>query len=147
MEAVALAARRLERDTARAMSQENVEALKQAIAAGPDRPDDFFAIFDEDVVWDAGDTPGGKVYGRDGVREFFRQWIGAFEDWHFEIRECIDGGSSVFVHMNQSGRGKASGATVEIDLWQVWLFFEGKVVRFVQKRDRGGALEAAGLRE
>jgi ketosteroid isomerase-like protein len=130
------------------MSQENVDALKQAIAApGLDRPDEFFAIFDEDVVWDAGDTPGGKVYGRDGVREFFRQWIGTFEDWRFEIRECIDGGSAVFVHMHQTGRGKASGAPVEIDLWQVWLFFEGKVVRFVQKRDRAAALEAAGLSE
>ena len=32
------------------MSQENVDALKQAIAApGLDRPDEFFAIFDEDV--------------------------------------------------------------------------------------------------
>ena len=117
------------------------------MAAGRDRPDDFFAIFDEDVVWDAGDTPGGKRYGRDGVREFFRQWIGAFDDWRFEMQECIDSGDSVFVHMRQWGRGKTSGATVEIDLWQVWLFFEGKVVRFVQKPDRQAALEAAGLSE
>ena len=129
------------------MSQENVDALKQAMAAGPDRPDEFFTIFDEDVVWDAGDTPGGKRHGRDGVREFFRQWVGAFDDWGFEAAEYIDGGSAVFVHMRQWGRGKTSGATVQIDLWQVWLFFEGKVVRFVQKPDRESALEAAGLSE
>jgi hypothetical protein len=49
--------------------------------------------------------------------------------------------------MHQTGRGKASGASVEIDLWQVWLFFEGKVVRFVQQHDRAAALEAAGLGE
>ena len=129
------------------MSEENVEALKRAFAAGPERPDDFFAIFDEDVVWDAGDTPGGKAHGREGVREFFRNWVGAFDDWRFEIQEYIDGGSAVFVHMRQWGRGKTSGATVQIDLWQVWLFFEGKVVRFVQKPNRQAALEAAGLRE
>jgi ketosteroid isomerase-like protein len=129
------------------MSKENVEALKDAFAAAQDRPDDFFALFDEDVVWDAGDTPGGKRHGRDGVREFFRQWVGAFDDWQFEIKECIDAGNSVFLHMHQTGRGKTSGAPVQIDLWQVWLFFEGKVVRFVQKPDRQAALEAAGLSE
>ena len=129
------------------MSEENVEALKQAVAAAQDRPDDFFALFDEDVVWDAGDTPGGKRYGLDGVRSFFREWIGAFDGWHFEIEEYIDAGNSVFVHMRQGGRGKTSGAPVQIDLWQVWLFFEGKVVRFAQKPDRQAALKAAGLSE
>jgi hypothetical protein len=51
------------------MSQENVDALTQALTKAPEQPDDFFALLDEDVVWDPGT---GKVYGRDGVREFFR---------------------------------------------------------------------------
>jgi ketosteroid isomerase-like protein len=129
------------------MSQENVEALKQAFTASRERPEVFIDLLDEDVVWDVGDFPGGRFYGRDGVREFFRQWVGAFEDWDFDVREWKDAGSSVFVHMHQRGRGKASGAATEIDFWQVWLFFEGKVVRFVQKPDRQSALEAAGLSE
>ena len=129
------------------MSEENVDALKQALAAAQDRPDEFYALFDEDVVWDAGDTPGGKRYGRDGVREFMRQWLGAFDDWHFEVEECIDAGNAVFVHMRQGGRGKTSGAPVQIDLWQVWLFFDGKVVRYATYASREKALEAAGLSE
>ncbi|MBA2523328.1 MAG: nuclear transport factor 2 family protein [Solirubrobacterales bacterium] len=130
------------------MSQENVDALKQALSEAPDRPDRFFALLDDDVVWDPGDGfPGGKVYGRDGVRDFFRHWLGAFEDFRSEVMECIDGGSSVYVHMHQSGRGKGSGAVAQTDFWQVWLFFEGRVVRFVQKRGEGEAREAAGLSE
>src|SRR5688500_11595045 len=128
------------------MSEENLSALKQAITAGQQgRCDAFLAVLDEDVVWDAADVPGGKRYGRDGVREFFRQWVGTFDDFRFEAQEFIEAGDSVFVHMRQWGRGRTSGAPVEIDLWQVWLFFEGKVVRFVQKPDRESALEAAGL--
>jgi hypothetical protein len=49
--------------------------------------------------------------------------------------------------MRQAGRGKGSGVLTDIDFWQVWLFFEGKVVRFVMKPSRDEALEAAGLRE
>lgn len=129
------------------MSTDNAEVLKRAFEAARDDPDEFFAILDEDIVWDVGEFPGGRTYGRDGVREFFRQWVGTFEDWQFEIREYIDAGNSVFVHMHQRGRGKASGAAAEIDFWQVWLFLEGKVVRMIQKPDREAALRAAGLTE
>jgi hypothetical protein len=127
------------------MSEENVEALKQALTEAPDQPDAFFALLDDDVVWDPGDFPSGKVYGPEGVREFFRQWLGAFEEFRSEALEYIDAGSAVFVHMRQWGRGKGSGATTHTDLWQVWIFLDRKVVRFVQKPDRRDALEAAGL--
>jgi ketosteroid isomerase-like protein len=130
------------------MSEENVEALKRAFAAAADQqPDSFFELLDEDVVWDVGDFPGGRFRGREGVREFFRQWVGTFENWNFEVRQMLDAGDSVFVHMHQRGRGKTSGAATEIDFWQVWLFLEGRVVRFVQKPDRRSALETAGLSE
>ena len=132
------------------MSEENVEALKRAFAASADvdTHEELLTILDEDIVWDPGETfPSGKESGHDGVRSFFRQWIGAFDEWRFEAVEYRECGNAVFVHMRQSGRGKGSGVTTEIDLWQVWLFFEGKVVRFVQKPSRKEAIEAAGLSE
>jgi hypothetical protein len=42
-------------------------------------------------------------YGPDGVREFFRTWIGAFADWGYEADEVIDAGSSVVVQVHQVG--------------------------------------------
>jgi ketosteroid isomerase-like protein len=121
------------------VSQENVEALRRILSLPPDRAEEFLALLDEDVVWDPGSRfTGGKAYG---------QWIGAFDDFRYEAVEFIDAGDSVFVHMRQSGRGKASGVATDIDFWQVWLFFEGKIVRFVMKPSRDEALEAAGLAE
>ena len=132
------------------MSQENVDALMRALAtcAELQRVEALLDLLDQDIVWDPGDEwPGGRYRGHAGVRSFFRQWIGAFEDFGFEVQECIDAGDAVYVHMHQWGRGKGSGVSTQIDLWQVWLFFEGKVVRYAQKPDRQQALEAVGLSE
>jgi ketosteroid isomerase-like protein len=130
------------------MSQENADALKQALAEAVTQFEDFLAILDEDVVWDPGNQfPGGRVHGHDGVREFFRQWFGAFENFGSETKEWIDAGNSVYTHVRQWGRGKGSGAAAENDFWLVWLFFQGKVVRVTYFPTRGEALEAAGLQE
>ena len=125
-----------------------METVKRVVSLSVDQAEDFLAILDEDVVWDPGERwPGGKSYGRDGVRQFFREWIGAFEDLRYEAVEFVDAGDSAVVHMRFSGRGKGSGASADADFWQVWHFFEGKVVRFVMKPSRADALEVAGLSE
>lgn len=130
-----------------AMSRGNVETLRRVFEAAADtgRVEDLLAILDEDIVWDPGGIPSRKTYGHEGVLSFFRHWVGTFEEWRFEVVELRECGNAVFVHMHQWGRGRGSGVATEIDLWQVWLFFEGKVVRFVQKPSREKALEAAGL--
>ena len=47
-----------------------------------------------------------------------------------------------------SGKGKESGAKVEMKLFSVWTFRDAKVVQIVGGyRDRSEALEAAGLSE
>jgi hypothetical protein len=62
------------------MSQENVEVIMRAFEAARDDPEEFFGILGENVVWDVSGyvLPGfaDTYYGRDGVREFFRTWIG-----------------------------------------------------------------------
>ena len=131
------------------MSQENVEAVKRAVdSAETGRTEDFYDILDEDIVWVGGARfPSGTVYGRDAVREFIRQWIGTFEDYHSETLECLDAGTSVYIRLRLWGRGKGSGAETETDFWMVWLFFQGKVVRVTYFPSREEALEAAGLSE
>jgi ketosteroid isomerase-like protein len=132
------------------MSQENVEALIQAVNEAPENPEPFFALFAENVEWDMSRGPfplQKKVYGPEAVREFFRTWAGTFDDWGFEAEETIDTGPSVFVCMRQWGRGKGSGVPVENRFFQVWTFQQGKVIRYQGFTDRAEALEAAGLRE
>ena len=89
------------------MSRENVKVIMRAFAAARDDPEEFFGILDENVEWDVScyALPGfaDTYYGPDGVREFFRTWIGAFADWGYEADEIIDAGNSVVVQVHQLG--------------------------------------------
>ena len=131
------------------MSQENVEVLRDALNRARDDPEAFYRVFDPDVEWDhSANVPyGGVLTGVDGVRQFFRRWIGTFEEWGFRVEEMIDAGDQVFVLMEQFGRGTGSGAEVSQRFAQVWTFRDRKITRFRAFRNREEALEAAGLRE
>jgi ketosteroid isomerase-like protein len=134
------------------MSQENVEMIRRIFDQAPSDPEIFFASLDAEVVWDAEtidfpDVGASHWRGPAGVREFFRRWVGPFDEWGVEIVEAIDVGDSVLAHVHQWGRGKGSGATVEDSHWQVWTVRDGKVVRVTLRVDRDEALEAVGLSE
>ena len=85
---MALRAGGRERDTARAMSEENVENVR----AGYERfaaTGDFAPVATADFVWDVSNLhwPGQQVYeGADGARTFLREWADAWEDWEMEGR-------------------------------------------------------------
>jgi hypothetical protein len=65
-----------------------------------------------------------------------------------EVEELIDAGDQVLVLIRFGGRGKMSGAEVEVLVWNLWTFREGESVRWTYSgEDRAEALEAAGLRE
>jgi ketosteroid isomerase-like protein len=132
------------------MSQENVEIVKRMHGQAHDDPEAFFDLLDDEVEWHVSVDfrPEGGIYrGPDGVREFFRTWVGAFEGWGWEADEYLDAGESVVIRMHQWGSGKGSGATVEQRFWEVWTFRNGKVIRRSDHFDKAEALEAAGLRE
>ena len=132
------------------MSQENVETVIRALDAAHENPEAFFAIFDQNVEWDMSNSglPDAKTYhGPAGVREFFRHWIGPFDEFDYEAEDVIDAGDSVIVLLHQWGRGKGSGAVVESRFWQVWTLSNGKVVRFQNFPERDQALQAVGLSE
>jgi len=130
------------------MSQENVQVVRSFLDHAREDPA-AWDIFDEDVVWEVGglaipDVPATSR-GADGVREFFRRWVGAFEDWAYEVEEVIDARDAVAVHLHQWGRGKGSGATVDLHFWEVWIVRDGRVVRVTHWVDKADAFEAAGL--
>jgi len=132
------------------MSQENVEIVLRALEASPHDRDAFFSNLDPEVEWDASGVglPDAETYhGPEGVREFNRLWIGAFDDFGYEPQEVIDAGDSVIIFMHQWGRGKGSGAKVDNRFWQVWTVRHGKVVRYRHFSEKGPALEAVGLSE
>ena len=83
------------------MSQENVEIVRDLLEAFARRDHErAFRVYDPEIEWDASqqewlivDTK--RVYrGHDGVREYWRRWLSAWEDLEFEIEDILDGGET-----------------------------------------------------
>ena len=117
------------------------------LATAREDPAALRAILADDVVWDVGAIQvlgnAGTYHGPDGVMEFFRQWVGAFNDWGYQTEEIFGRGDSVIVRLHQWGTGKASGIRVEQRWWQVWVILDGKAVRGTNHSTREEALAAA----
>jgi ketosteroid isomerase-like protein len=131
------------------MSQENVEVVKGVVEAAMRRDwDAAMAAYDEGVVLDQTRLPDGGVYhGHEGVRAFFGQWFGAWNDLEIEPERMIDRGDQVIVILRFRGTGKGSGANVAMRAADIWTVKRGKVVRLVGYPAASEALEAAGLQK
>ena len=133
------------------MSQENVEivrAVMDAFARG-DLEASLAHFGDETEFFAPPDVTGsGRVWhGREGVNQGVGSFVGSWADFHYEARALLDSGDEVFVEGWQRGRGKGSGVEVSESIYTVWTVRGGSVVRLRIFRDRGQALEAAGLSE
>jgi ketosteroid isomerase-like protein len=133
------------------MSEENVEATHRAFEAF-NRGDLSGMVADvapnfEYVATGMIPDRQGVYRGPEGWTEF-AGWLGSeFESPRIAIQELIEAGDQVLTGVTLRGRGKQSGVETSWDLWVLWTFQDGKVVRgrgFVSRKD---ALEAAGLEE
>jgi ketosteroid isomerase-like protein len=132
------------------VSRQNVEIIREFLEAFNRRDSAAcFDAIDPDVEWHPPpDIPFAAVaIGRDALREQWRDWLGAWDDYRFvpeEIREGAEG--AVVVFGRESGRGKDSGIEVRSRrTTAVYGLREGKIVRFKAYLDRAEALQSAGL--
>ena len=127
------------------MSRENLDLIRDMLEARDAAA--LRAVLHDDVEWDVGTLQilgtRGRYRGPDGVLEFFREWVGAFSDWDYEVVEIFARGDCVIAELRQWGTGKASGARVEQHWWQVWKLRDGKAIRGTNHDTRADALEAA----
>jgi ketosteroid isomerase-like protein len=134
------------------MSQENVDRLRAVF-------EDFIAgrrnfgegLLDVDVEWDASGFDildiGGVYRGPDAVREFWRDWLSAWETVQFEY-ELLDAGDRVVALIDQRMRGRATGIEVPFGEYaQVYTFRDGLVVHWKFFTSQSEALKAVGLEE
>jgi ketosteroid isomerase-like protein len=134
------------------MSKKNNLEIVQGLMEAWERGDmeAVFALYDPAIVWDNSTLPApnaGVYHGHEGVRQFFQEWLEAFEDQHLQAETFIDAGGGVVVGHRISGRGKSSGAEVEMFRWQVYRVRNGLVTRIDVFETRAEALEAADRRE
>ena len=141
----------MSRDTGRAMSQENVEVVRNAVAAfaAGDR-ERALAFFDPQIVVDATRfvfNPATYV-GIEGLRQMVAATDEMWEKIRTEAHELIDAGDHVVLLGRLVGKGKGSGVEVARPTGQVWTLRDGRIVRWeIGYTDRSQALEAVGLRE
>ena len=141
------------------MSQENVEIVRRSIEAfqrGLEDGDPGGAAFDtgvfaDDSEWVLAPESFGEVpvyRGRDGFKEFFRDFTEDLAEWSISLERLIEAGDDLVVAtLRQRATGKASGVPVE---WQMGVVYElegGRVIRMTNYDSEAEALEAAGLSE
>jgi uncharacterized protein len=125
------------------VSGENVEIVRGMLDDYVDGAlDRALSAFSDDVEWES--RIGETFRGPEGVAEAVRRWTGAFADFEFEVEELIDAGDSVVMVLRQVGRGKGSGAPVEMTMAWLYMLRDGKIIRVSMFADRQQALAAVG---
>jgi ketosteroid isomerase-like protein len=139
------------RDTARAMSQENMDLVRRAFQAFNDRDLDALAIFvTDDVVWR---HIGGVAAlmetehrGRDAVEQWFADWVETVQG-RSEIEAVFEVDDRVVVITRTVGAGGTSGAPATIRTCLVISFRNRRISAVDDYYEVSEALEALGLSE
>src|SRR6185295_19100600 len=137
------------RDTARAMSQENVEIVRRGVEAlARNDWDTILAGCDPDVEWVEMPSLGPDVAtytGTEELRDAVQSWTQKWTEYKLEVSRYAQAGDEVVVLSQERGRGTLSGVEVERHLGQVLTLQDGKVVCVRLYGNWSEALEAAGL--
>jgi ketosteroid isomerase-like protein len=133
------------------MSEENVEIVRRSY----ERVNDGLEIlplefFDPDYEFDAREVAPsfGVIRGYAAVQAALLEYWQTFEDFSLELKDVVHAdGERVVTAVRDGGRMKGSDAEIWNDLFHVWTFRHGKVLRLSSHNEKKRALEAAGLSE
>lgn len=139
------------------MSEQNVEFIRGWVGLWTDRdlvtmldePESVAAVFEAlhpeiTVRWTEQIVSDDVYEGLEGAERALADWLDAWEEFEMTAEEFIEVGDRVVVQFRQVGRGKGSGAEVEMDVAQVYEVRGGKVASLREYRTRAEALEAVG---
>jgi hypothetical protein len=128
------------------MSQENVEAVRQAVAEA--NAGEFGGRFEKvlDQHLEFRDELG-TLDNRNDLLAYIETYRESFGDFHVVIESVRDLGDTILLVIDQSGRGTASGIDIDQHFTWVMTFDHDRCVRWHIYADHKEALEAAGLPE
>ena len=137
------------RDTARAMSQENVEIVRRVYDAL--NRGDWDAVFrdmhpDVEVTTQRGPA-AGTHRGRQAVQGFIEDYNAAFESVVSEPEEFLENGDQVLALVNRRARPKGGSIDIEVRNGHLWTVRGGTILSMRSFPDPEEAIEAAVLRE
>jgi ketosteroid isomerase-like protein len=132
------------------MSQENVEIVRVAMEAFNRRDGEGFGALlasDAEIVPVRAVLEGTVYRGPGAAAQYCAAVDDSWENLRWEIEEIQDDDGWVLVLGQIRGRGRGSGAVLDVRAAWVARFREGLVTNFHTYTDRGEALEAVGLSE
>ena len=133
------------------MSQENVEIVRQSLAAfGSEGLDGVARFWHPQIDWRAIEgAPDdiGVFSGLDAMRRYWGEWLDMFEEARNEPDELIDTGDRVVAVQHASGRSRRNGLPVDLHYAVVYTLRDGKIIRGREYATRAEALKAVGLEE
>ena len=142
------------------MSQENVERLRATIEvflAGTSEPDreamltKVTELYDPDMELDSSEGSvldvSGVYRGAGAAKQFWREWLAAWETNQFEY-ELVDAGDRIVQLFDMRMRGRSTGIEMPFGkvAW-VYTFRDGLIVHMKLYMSQAEALEAVGLSE
>jgi ketosteroid isomerase-like protein len=110
--------------------------------------EDPFPLLADDIVWEVPmlDSPLEAFRGHLGVADFFRRWLGTWEDYKIELEAAIEAPDGrIITYFTEHGRGRMSGAPVKMSPVGLWTVSDGKVTHYRGYTNRDAAQAAAGL--
>ena len=128
------------------MSQENVEAVREAVAevnAG-DFGGRFETVLDPRVEFR---DELGTLDNRADLQAYIETFRESFGGFHVDIESVRDLGDTILLVIDQAGRGSASGIDIDQHFTWVMTFADDRCVRWHIYADHAEALKAAGLSE
>jgi ketosteroid isomerase-like protein len=131
------------------MSQDNVEVVRQLIAALNERDVDRYLSFcTREVELRTPTTPLlGETRGPEGIRKFFASVEDASTTFHIEVESMQTIAGDRVLVFGQLNVVTSGGVALEHSTTNVYDLVDGKVCRVDVYHDREQALEAVGLRE
>ena len=128
----------------RSVSQSNIELARSALRAFEQR--DMKAIEELcspgiEFDWSRRLLDPTKTRGYDGIRQFFEEVDGIFDDIVFEEEEILEFGDEVLVVSTGRFRGRTSGVDVTAHGAILWTIRDHKLVRFRFYQTKEDALE------
>jgi ketosteroid isomerase-like protein len=130
------------------VSREDVDIVRRAYEAYA-RGDlaEAGSAYSEDTVWDVSRfRPDMETHkGQEELAKSIGTWRETWSEHSFSLEQAIDAGDCVVAVIQESGRGKASGAPGTIRYGQLIRVREGKIVETVVYADPRDAFDAAGL--
>ncbi|MDQ3715768.1 MAG: nuclear transport factor 2 family protein [Actinomycetota bacterium] len=84
-------------------------------------------------------------YGREEMQHWMREFLSAWERYEAHATEFIPAGDSIVVRLRQVAAGRGSGIPIEAEIFHVWTFRGGVVIRLESVPNRNEALATVGL--